>query len=102
MGEIVDLKPVPIEDDELVENLARFADGTLTEAQVRARHRLSNADWSAMGEIGRPGASRRGGEIAPAPHRRHQARIGPKRGYFWTADPRQADAGPKYQRQACD
>ena len=51
MGEIVDLKPAPlVEDDELIENLARFADGTLSEAQVKARHRLTNKDWLAMGE----------------------------------------------------
>ena len=52
MGEIVDLhgRSIPIEDDELIENLARFADGTLTEAAVKARHHLSNEDWAAMGE----------------------------------------------------
>jgi hypothetical protein len=52
MGEIVDLhgRSIPIEDDELIENLARFADGTLTEADVKARHHLSNEDWAAMGE----------------------------------------------------
>jgi hypothetical protein len=52
MGEIVSLhsRSNPLEDDELVENLARFADGTLTEAAVKARHHLSNEDWSAMGE----------------------------------------------------
>jgi hypothetical protein len=52
MGDIVDLhgRPIPIEDDELIENLARFADGTLSEAAVKARHHLSNEDWAAMGE----------------------------------------------------
>ena len=52
MADIVDLKgrPLPIEDDELIENLARFADGTLSEAAVKARHHLSNEDWAAMGE----------------------------------------------------
>ena len=36
MADIVDLRgrPVPLEDDELIENLARFADGTLSEAAV--------------------------------------------------------------------
>ena len=31
MGDIVDLRgrSIPLEDDELIENLARFADGTL-------------------------------------------------------------------------
>src|SRR5258708_4191339 len=53
MNEVVDLKPVPIEDDELVEDLARFADGTLTEKQVRARHRLNDTAWRAMGESDR-------------------------------------------------
>jgi hypothetical protein len=55
VGEIVDLRgrSIPIEDDELIENLARFADGTLTEAAVKARHHLSNEDWAAMGESDR-------------------------------------------------
>ena len=39
-----------LEDDELIENLARFADGTLSEAAVKARHHLSNEEWAAMGE----------------------------------------------------
>ena len=50
MGDIVELKPAPLEDDELIENLARFADGTLSEAAVKARHHLSNEEWAAMGE----------------------------------------------------
>jgi len=52
MGDIVDLRnrPIPLEDDELIENLARFADGTLSEAAVKARHHLSNEDWAALGE----------------------------------------------------
>src|SRR6478672_9451575 len=50
MGDIVDLKPAPLEDDELIENLARFADGTLSEAAVKSRHHLSNEEWAAMGE----------------------------------------------------
>ena len=40
----------PLEDDELIENLARFADGTLSEAAVKSRHHLSNEDWAALGE----------------------------------------------------
>jgi hypothetical protein len=51
MSEVIDLKPV--EDDELIENLARFADGTLSEAQVKARHHLTNKAWRAMGESDR-------------------------------------------------
>src|SRR6476619_4864630 len=52
MGEIVDLhgRSIPLEDDELIENLARFADGTLSEAAVKSRHRLTDAEWAALGE----------------------------------------------------
>ena len=55
MGDIVDLhgRSIPIEDDELVENLARFADGTLSEVAVKARHHLSNEEWAALGESDR-------------------------------------------------
>ena len=55
MGEVVDLhsQPAHLEDDELIENLARFADGTLSEAAVKARHHLSNEDWAALGESDR-------------------------------------------------
>jgi hypothetical protein len=39
MGDIVDLRgrSIPLEDDELIENLARFADGTLSEAAVKIK-----------------------------------------------------------------
>ena len=52
MGDIAELRncSIPLEDDELIENLARFADGTLSEAAVKARHHLSNEDWAALGE----------------------------------------------------
>ena len=52
MGEVVDLHSqlAHLEDDELIENLARFADGTLSEAAVKARHHLSNEEWAALGE----------------------------------------------------
>jgi hypothetical protein len=52
MNNVVDLhgRSIPIDDDELAENLARFADGTLTEAQVKSRHHLSNEAWAALGE----------------------------------------------------
>ena len=55
MGDTVDLhgRSIPIEDDELVENLARFADGTLSEVAVKARHHLSNEEWAALGESDR-------------------------------------------------
>ena len=51
MGDIVNLhgRSSPLEDDELVENLARFADGTLSEAAVKSRHRLTEEEWSALG-----------------------------------------------------
>jgi hypothetical protein len=55
VGDIVELRnrSIPIEDDELVENLARFADGTLSEAAVKSRHHLSNEDWAALGKSDR-------------------------------------------------
>jgi len=55
MADVVDLhgRPIPIEDDELIENLARFADGPLSEGQVKARHHLTNEDWAALGESDR-------------------------------------------------
>ena len=55
MGDVVDLQgqPAHLEDDELIENLARFADGTLSEAAVKARHHLSNEEWAALGESDR-------------------------------------------------
>ena len=37
----------------MIENLARYADGTLTEGQVKARHHLTNEAWAAMGESDR-------------------------------------------------
>ena len=53
MGDVIDLKPAHLEDDELIENLARFADGTLSEAAVKARHHLSNEEWTALGDSDR-------------------------------------------------
>jgi hypothetical protein len=52
VSNVVDLRDrsMAIEDDELIENLARFADGTLSEAAVKSRHHLSNEDWAALGE----------------------------------------------------
>ena len=52
VSNVVDLRgrSIPLEDDELIENLARFADGTLSEAAVKSRHHLSNEDWAALGE----------------------------------------------------
>jgi hypothetical protein len=55
MGDVIDLRgqSAHLEDDELIENLARFADGTLSEAAVKARHHLSNEDWVTLGESDR-------------------------------------------------
>jgi len=55
MSEMIDLagQAAPLEDDELIENLARFADGTLSEAAVKSRHHLSNEEWSALGDSDR-------------------------------------------------
>jgi len=55
VGDVIDLRSqsAHLEDDELIENLARFADGTLSEAAVKARHHLSNEEWAALGESDR-------------------------------------------------
>ena len=55
MGDVIDLRgqSAHLEDDELIENLARFADGTLSEAAVKARHHLSNEEWAALGDSDR-------------------------------------------------
>ena len=48
---VVDLKPDHLEDDdELIEDLARFSDNVLSEAAVKARHHLSAEEWAALGE----------------------------------------------------
>jgi len=55
VGDVIDLRSqsAHLEDDELIENLARFADGTLSEAAVKSRHHLSNEEWSALGDSDR-------------------------------------------------
>src|SRR6478752_3486076 len=55
VGEIIGLhsRSAHLEDDELIENLARFADGTLSEAAVKSRHHLSNEEWAALGDSDR-------------------------------------------------
>jgi hypothetical protein len=54
MNNVVDLHSRSISlEDELIENLARFADGTLSEAAVKSRHHLSNEEWVALGESDR-------------------------------------------------
>jgi len=42
--------PSLVSDHLFIEDLARFADGTLSEAAVKSRHHLSNEDWAALGE----------------------------------------------------
>jgi hypothetical protein len=51
MGDIVNLRgrSIPLENDTLIEDLARFADLTLTQAQVKSRHHLSEEEWTALG-----------------------------------------------------
>jgi hypothetical protein len=51
MADVIDLRgrPIPLEDDEFIENLARFADGTLSEGAVKAKYRLSKEEWAALG-----------------------------------------------------
>jgi len=55
VGDVIDLRSqsAHLEDDELIENLARFADGTLSEAAVKSRHHLSNEEWSTLGDSDR-------------------------------------------------
>ena len=72
MGDVADLKPTPLEDDELIENLARYADGTLSEAAVKARHHLSNEEWAALGESDRLVEIGRGCKTTADTHRHHQ------------------------------
>jgi hypothetical protein len=49
MGEVVNLPNSFIDNDALVVDLARFSEGSLTEKQVRRRHKLmSEADWEKM------------------------------------------------------
>jgi hypothetical protein len=40
----------PLEkNDEFIENLARFADGTLSEAAIKLKYHLNDEDWAALG-----------------------------------------------------
>src|SRR5262245_22031730 len=48
MGDVMRGRSIPIEDDELIESLARFADGTLSQAQVKSRHHLTDEEWLAL------------------------------------------------------
>src|SRR5215475_14009630 len=53
MGDVVDLhgQPVHLEDDhELIENLARYAEGLLSKEAVKKKHRFDAATWEQLGE----------------------------------------------------
>ena len=104
MGDVIDLKgqPAHLEDDELIENLARFADGTLSEAAVKSRHHLSNEDWAALGESDRlvelvEACKLRRIRTGATKRERAQIEI-----VDATANSRQDHAGPQRQRTARD
>ena len=94
MGEVVDLHSqlAHLEDDELIENLARFADGTLSEAAVKARHHLSNEEWAALGESDRLVELVEACKTTADTHRRHQAGTRANRDRRRTANSRQNHA----------
>jgi hypothetical protein len=100
VGDVIDLRSqsAHLEDDELIENLSRFADGTLSEAAVKSRHHLSNEEWSALGD------SDRLVELVEAAKLRRIRTGATKKGKSTnrdrrrTADPRQNHAGPQRQR----
>jgi hypothetical protein len=53
MGDVVDLhdQPAHLEDNfELVENLARYAEGLLSKEAVKKKHHFDNATWKQLGE----------------------------------------------------
>jgi hypothetical protein len=53
MGDVVDLhgQPAHLEDDhELIENLARYAEGLLSKEAVKKKHRLADSVWKDLGE----------------------------------------------------
>ena len=55
MGDVVDLngQPIPLGDDispELVADLARYAEGVLTEAFVRRKYRFDESTWERLGD----------------------------------------------------
>ena len=52
VGDVVDLegRPTPFEDDpEFISDLARFADGLLSEAAVKKKYRLAESAWETLG-----------------------------------------------------
>jgi hypothetical protein len=53
LGDVVDLhgQPVHLEDDhELIENLARYAEGLLSKEAVKKKHHFDAATWERLGE----------------------------------------------------
>jgi hypothetical protein len=102
MGEAIDLagQPAPIEDDELIENLARFADGTLSESAVKARHHLSNDEWAALGESDKLVELVEACKLRRIRTGNHQERKGANRNRRRTANSRQDHARPRQQRTA--
>src|SRR5262245_37091427 len=48
MGDVVDLPTSLLEDQNFILTLARFADGLVTEAQVRKRYKLDDNIWKAL------------------------------------------------------
>ena len=95
MGEVVDLHSRRTSrTTNSIENLARFADGTLCEAAVKARHHLSNEEWAALGDSDRLVELVEACKTTPDTHRRHQAGTGANRDRRRTADPRQNHARP--------
>ena len=102
MGDVIDLRgqSAHLEDDELIENLARFADGTLSEAAVKARHHLSNEEWAALGESDRLVELVEACKTTPDTHRRHQKGTRANRDRRRTANSRQNHARPRRQRTA--
>ena len=104
MGEVNDLpgRAIPIEDDELIENLARFADGTLSEAAVKSRHHLTQRRLGGAGRERQARRACRGLQTSPDTQRRHQAGARANRDRGRAANSRRNHAGPQRQRTAQD
>jgi hypothetical protein len=50
MGDVVDIRPAQLADNaDFVADLARFADGVLTEKFIRTKYRLAESAWEALG-----------------------------------------------------
>ena len=102
MGDVIDLRgqSAHLEDDELIENLARFADGTLSEAAVKAQTPPQQRRMGRAGRERQAGRACRGLQAAPDTHRRHQKGERANRDHRRTADSRQNHARPRQQRTA--